>query len=126
MPVTVETYYKLAEICELEKPDQFIISGDVVYLDKISLTSNLAVQQAYNQLKEFKPIANIWSQITFKTSIDDHDVGFNDTFGNLLGFVGQTYPATVLSTNQADVSQKTPNISPIDSYIITCNFINSK
>jgi hypothetical protein len=81
-PITIETYSKLAEICESEKPDQFIISGDVVYMDKISLTSSLAVQQAYNQLKEFEPIKNIWSQSTFKTSIDDHDVGYNDTFGN--------------------------------------------
>lgn len=81
-PVSIETYYKLAEICNLEKPDQFIISGDVVYMDKISLTSNLAVQQAYNQLKEFEPIQNIWSQMTFKTSIDDHDVGYNDTYGS--------------------------------------------
>jgi len=51
---------------------------------------------------------------------------FNDTFGNLIGFTGQTWPSTVQTTNQSIVSTKTPNISPVDSYILTCNLINSK
>ena len=51
---------------------------------------------------------------------------FGDSFGNLIGFTGQTWPSTVQTTNQSIVSTKTPNISPVDSYILTCNLINSK
>jgi hypothetical protein len=80
-PVTIETYSKLSEICELENPNQIIISGDIVYMGPISLTSNLAVQEAYNQLKEFEPTKSIWSEHVIKTGLDDHDLGFNDTFG---------------------------------------------
>ena len=38
----------------------------------------------------------------------------------------QTYPASVQTTTQSVVSTKTPNILPVDSYILTCNLINSK
>jgi hypothetical protein len=51
---------------------------------------------------------------------------FNTAFGALLGFSAQTYPATAVSTNQSKVSEITPNISPVDSYILTCNMVNSK
>lgn len=80
-PITTKTYNKLAEICKKENPNQIIISGDVVYMEPISLTSNLAVQEAYNQLKEFEPTKSIWSEHVIKTSLDDHDLGFNDTYG---------------------------------------------
>ena len=61
------------------------------------------------------PASNQTPQLTFGTA-----------FGNLIGFNQQTYPASIQSTNQSIVSTKTPNISPIDSYTLTCNLINSK
>ena len=61
------------------------------------------------------PVANRTPQLTF-----------NAAFGNLIGFNAQTYPATVQATNQSKISEKSPNISPIDSYVLTCNLINSK
>jgi hypothetical protein len=81
-PVTIKTYEKLAEVCKEKNPNQIIISGDIVYMEPISLTSDLSVQAAYNQLKEFTPIQDIWSEHTIKTGLDDHDLGFNDTYGN--------------------------------------------
>ena len=80
-PISIGAYSKLAEICEQENPNQIIISGDIVYMEPISLTSNLAVQEAYNQLKEFEPTKSIWSEHIIKTALDDHDLGFNDTNG---------------------------------------------
>ena len=61
------------------------------------------------------PVANRTPQLTF-----------NAAFGNLIGFNAQTYPASVQATNQSKISEKSPNISPIDSYILTCNMVNSK
>ena len=51
---------------------------------------------------------------------------FNTAFGSLIGMTAQTYPATVQSTNQSQISTITPIISPVNSYILTCNLINSK
>ena len=51
---------------------------------------------------------------------------FGSAFGNLIGFDSQTYPATIQSSNKSVVSTKTPNISPVDSYTLTCNLINSR
>ena len=53
-------------------------------------------------------------------------LAFNTSFGSLIGFGAQTFPATALATNQSKISEITPNISPVDSYILTCNMVNSK
>ena len=47
-------------------------------------------------------------------------------FANLLGFSTGTFPSTTFSTTQSFLSTKTPVISPINSYIMTCNLLNSK
>ena len=61
------------------------------------------------------PASNKTPQLTFGTA-----------FGSLIGMTAQTYPATVQSTNQSQISTITPIISPVNSYILTCNLINSK
>ena len=61
------------------------------------------------------PVANRAPQLTF-----------NAAFGSLIGFNAQQFPASVFSTNQSKISEKSPNISPIDSYNLTCNLINSR
>ena len=44
-----------------------------------------------------KPSAATWS---FPATNQTPQITFNSTFGNLIGFNAQTYPATVLATNQ--------------------------
>jgi hypothetical protein len=61
------------------------------------------------------PATNKTPQLTFGTA-----------FGSLIGMTAQTFPATVQSTNQSQISTITPIISPVNSYILTCNLINSK
>ena len=61
------------------------------------------------------PATNKTPQLTFGTA-----------FGSLIGMSAQTYPATIQSTNQSQISTITPIISPVNSYILTCNLINSK
>ena len=61
------------------------------------------------------PATNQTPQLTFGTA-----------FGSLIGMTAQTYPATIQSTNQSQISTITPIISPVNSYILTCNLINSK
>ena len=46
-------------------------------------------------------------------------------FGDLLGFVPATYPSTVLTSNVQYLSTKTPQISPVNSFLLSCNLINS-
>ena len=50
----------------------------------------------------------------------------SQSFGNLIGFVFGTYPLTAQNTTQNFLSTLTPIISPINSYILTCNLLNSK
>ena len=81
-------------------------------------TTSEAVTLAYT-----KPTGATWS---FPATNQTPQLTFSQPFGNLIGWTAATYPATVLSTNQSRISDKTPNISPIDSYIITCNFVSSR
>jgi len=131
-PVTTKTYNKLAEICKQENPDQIIISGDIVYMEPISLTSELAVQEAYSQLLNFEPVKNIWASHTIKTGLDDHDLGFNDTFGfnsniNLFRKKAQeNFPLELLSDNYRLGSYTVKNITWIFADDISNKKINPK
>ena len=49
-----------------------------------------------------------------------------NAFGELFGFVAATYPATPLTASQYIKSTVTPQISPVNSLILTCNLINSE
>ena len=70
-----------------------------------------------------KPSGATWS---YPISNQTPQLTFNSAFGNLIGFSAQTYPASIQSTNQSIVSTQTPIISPVNSYVLTCNLINSR
>lgn len=48
------------------------------------------------------------------------------SFGELFGFIAGTFPATPQTTSQYIASTITPQISPVNSLILTCNLINSE
>ena len=50
----------------------------------------------------------------------------SQTFGNLIGLTFGLYPLTPQSTTQSFLSTTTPIISPVNSYVMTCNLLNSK
>ena len=50
---------------------------------------------------------------------------FNTSFVALIGQLAGTYPSTVWAVNTQYLSSITPTISPINSYILTCNLVNS-
>ena len=63
---------------------------------------------------------------TFPAANSTPQLQFSKAFGSLLGFAAQTFPSTAATTNQSKISEVSPTISPVDSYILTCNLINSK
>lgn len=62
---------------------------------------------------------------TFPVSNKTPQITINSSFGNLIGQNAGTYPSSVSASNVQFISTKTPVISPIDSYIMTCNLINN-
>lgn len=48
-----------------------------------------------------------------------------NTFSSLIGFATGTFPSSIQTTTQTSLSTTVPVISPIDSYNVTCNLINS-
>ena len=93
---------------------QYAIQLNAYYLPTSANATTLGYSQPSGASWSY-PAANACPQLQFGTS-----------FGALLGFAAQTFPSTAAATNQSKVSETTPNISPVDSYILTCNMINSK
>ena len=50
----------------------------------------------------------------------------SQTFSNLIGLTFGLYPSIPQSTTQSFLSTTTPIISPVNSYVTTCNLLNSK
>lgn len=48
-----------------------------------------------------------------------------NNFGKVIGFNAGTYPAAVQATNYSVLSQFSPQITPINSIIMTCNLLNN-
>ena len=93
---------------------QYAIQLNAYYLPTSANATTLGYSQPSGATWSY-PATNACPQLQFGTS-----------FGELLGFAAQKFPSTAASTNQSKVSETTPNISPVDSYILTCNMINSK
>ena len=68
------------------------------------------------------PSGATWS---FPSVLKTPQISFNSAFGSLLGFSAGTYPSAVLTSNYQITSTQSPVISPINSYIVCCNFINN-
>ena len=69
------------------------------------------------------PSGASWS---LPTSAQTPQITINSAFGQLVGQNAGTYPSTVSATSVQIVSAFTPIISPVDSYILCCNLINSR
>ena len=63
---------------------------------------------------------------TFPASAQTPQVTINTVFGALIGQQAGTYPSAISSTSVQTISTVTPIISPVDSYILCCNLINSR
>jgi hypothetical protein len=49
----------------------------------------------------------------------------NQPFGDLIGFSAGNYPPTATTTLQSFLSNKTPQIHPVSSYVLRCSIINN-
>ena len=100
--------------CELQQNGpRYALQLNLYYLP----TSANAATLGYS-----KPSGASWS---FPSTNSTPQVIISAGFGALLGLSAGTYPTTSSSSNQQFLSTTTPVISPIDSYILTCNLINS-
>ena len=63
---------------------------------------------------------------TAPTSAQCPQIIINSSFGSLVGQPAGTYPSSIQSSATQTISSITPIISPVDSYILCCNLINSK
>lgn len=50
----------------------------------------------------------------------------NNGFSNVIGFSPATYPSSIQTTNQVFLSNISPQINPVSSYLIRSNLINNR
>ena len=81
-------------------------------------TSATATSLGYTQ-----PSGATWS---YPASAKCPQITLNTAFGSLIGYTAGTYPTSAsTSTTQNLVSNITPNLNVVDSYIMTCSLLNS-
>lgn len=125
--------YQIQQFCILNNLYVTNSSGNYIYFVEIqqnaprySLQLNtyyLPTSAMATTLGYTKPASALWS---FPSTNKCPQVVISSSFGNLLGLNAGTYPSTSTTiSNQQFISTKTPVISPIDSYILTCNMVNS-
>ena len=122
---------------ECVQNDLYCINGSGNYVYFVELVINSTVYGS--ELRTFilpdvteagvlgytKPVGASWS---FHASADatPQVIIPSDAFGELFGFTAGTYPATPQTTSQYIGSTITPQISPVNSLILTCNLINDE
>jgi hypothetical protein len=50
----------------------------------------------------------------------------NNGFSNVIGFSAGTYPSSIQTTNQVFLSNTSPQVNPVSSYLIRSNLINNR
>ena len=81
-------------------------------------TAATATSLGYTQ-----PSGATWS---YPASAKCPQLTFNTAFGSLIGYAAGTYPTSAsTSTTQNLVSNLTPNLNVVDSYILTCSLLSS-
>ena len=81
-PKIPELYNKLTQIAKDRSADYIISTGDTVYLEPLNITSGVAVQAGYSQLREYERLAGIFSNHSWLVCNDDHEFSRNDGLMN--------------------------------------------
>ena len=135
-------------------PDSYMSVGDMNnYLQSIMITNLLYVTNASNQNIYFfelvtnptlysvqinafpiptagiatglgytKAVGATWN---YPTTAQIPQLTISDKFGKLIGFEGGIFPPSIVATVMSVTSTKCPVLSPISSYIMSCNLIQN-
>ena len=132
-------YYSASEInakiqaaCYLNKLYMTSSTGDIVYfIEIVENATQYAIQLNMYAIPTAAQATTLGYSIpsgaswTSPTTSETPQLTINSSFGTLIGQSSGTYPSTISTTSQSFVSTFTPIISPINSYLFSCNLINN-
>jgi phosphodiesterase/alkaline phosphatase D-like protein len=104
-PLEPELYDKFTQTAREENADIIISTGDIVYLQPMSIMSKTAIQEAYTQLRQYSRLEGTWANHTWITCNDDHEFSYND--GNI--------NAPIIKTLRNTYSENFPLLSDVSS-----------
>ena len=129
-------YYEIADLnaylqYSLVQNQHYLIDGAgnfVYYLELVVNQSTYGVQLNSYPIPTALPMG--WSNpagMTFPlvASTPQLVVLGTNNFGTVIGFNAGTYPAVTQPTNYSIVSQRAPQISPVNSLIMTCSILSN-
>jgi len=96
-----------------------LVTNSVRYAAQLNSYSLPTTAQAVT-LGYTLPVGATW---TFPVTASTPQLTFGNVFGSLIGLLPGIYPPTVITTNYNIVSTYTPEVSIVQSYIMTCNLI---
>jgi hypothetical protein len=106
-------------------------SGDFVYyLEFVENPTYYAVQFNSYPIPTALPAGwtepASWPGYPVSASTPQLIVNSDDDFGDIIGFNAGTYPASAQTTNYSKLSDYTPQVSNVQSIILTCDLLNNK
>lgn len=127
-PLQPELYDKLTQTAREENADIIISTGDLVYLQPMSIMSKTAIQAAYTQLKQYPRLEGTWANYTWITCNDDHEFSYNDGSKNgpIIEILRNTYSENfpILSDVSPEYRANIRNIKNIN--FITLDSVSSR
>jgi len=81
-PLQPRLYNKLRTMAKNVNADFVLSLGDVIYIQPLSVSSEIAVQSAYAQLKTYPRLQGLFSNSTWLVCNDDHELSSNDGLRN--------------------------------------------
>lgn len=105
-------------------------SGDYVYyLELVTNSTYYAVQlNSYpvpNALPSGWSNPGVWA-LPASAKTPQFTVPTSNSITSIIGFSSGTYPSATQSTNYSKTSDSTPQVTPTQSLVMTCNLINNK
>lgn len=131
-PNQPELYNKLTQTAKDISADYIISTGDIVYLEPLNITSSMAIQAAYSQLREYERLSGLFSNHSWVVCNDDHELSCNDGLsdGPLISVLRNSLTANfptiagISREYRADV-RTTKDITFITLDTVSCRKLNS-
>lgn len=131
-PADPELYNKFTNIARESNADFILSTGDIVYQESLNVTSEMACQSVYTELRQYPKLQGTFSNHTWITCNDDHEFSVNDGCKNgpIIKILRNTFTGNFPLLSQVSDEYRanntiTKNITFITLDDVSCRTLNS-
>lgn len=129
-PLQPTLYNKMTAMAKTVSADFMLSVGDVIYVQPLSISSEISIQAAYAQLKRYPRLQGLFSNSTWLACNDDHEFSANDGLQNgpiisvLRNKFTDNFPLHSVSPDYRASVTMTKNITFVTLDTVSCRRLN--